>query len=230
MIKYLLFIWLSFSTVAQIKNGSAQYNLTFGEDEKFKKSEISSFYELAKQNAKFITFTIDFNEKEMVFYTNEYLESDNQNISFSLSFSGVNGVYYKNKFDDFLFNQVEIEGLGNLVVQKDCVYNWNFTNETKMINDFLCYKATTTKTIDSFTFPVIAWYCPKIPAPYGPKGYGGLPGLILELQERSTLFGLVKIELNKQEAVNIKKPSKGKVVTEKQLEELLEKQIFDNHD
>jgi GLPGLI family protein len=43
---------------------------------------------------------------------------------------------------------------------------------------------------------VTAWYAPDIPVRFGPIGYGGLPGLILELQNESATFYVTKINLN----------------------------------
>lgn len=80
--------------------------------------------------------------------------------------------------------------------------NWNISTENKMINGNLCYKATTLKVVQSKdkarSFPVTAWFCPKIPFPFGPKNYGDLPGLILELSEGRITFLATKLEFNKK--------------------------------
>ncbi len=82
---------------------------------------------------------------------------------------------------------------------------WDITSESKKIGNFKCYKATqeitnisSQKNADGnvriFKRTLIAWFSPEIPYPFGPAGYGGLPGLILELQDENKLFGLQKLE------------------------------------
>lgn len=60
---------------------------------------------------------------------------------------------------------------------------------------------------------VTAWYTPMIPVGHGPSEYGGLPGLILELNVYRTTILCSKIVMNPDEAEEIKAPSKGKEVS-----------------
>ena len=98
------------------------------------------------------------------------------------------------------------------------------SNETKKIGKYLCYKATTIKTVESiktFKKVVTAWYCPELPYSFGPIAYAGLPGLILELNiEKGATFTVKNIELSKSKTFEIKKPKKGKQVTEKQYNDI----------
>jgi GLPGLI family protein len=71
---------------------------------------------------------------------------------------------------------------------------------------------------------VVAWYCPKIPVSFGPKGYGDLPGLILELEEKNITFGAKKITLNPTNII-IEKPSKYKIVSEIEYEKMVDKSM-----
>lgn len=98
--------------------------------------------------------------------------------------------------------------------------NWVLTSESKKIDGYTCYKATNEYVVDNgkiFRHPVVAWFCPEIPIPYGPKGYGGLPGLILELQEWNIVFGAVKIDISNDKKV-ILLPTKGIVITNQEYE------------
>jgi GLPGLI family protein len=63
---------------------------------------------------------------------------------------------------------------------------------------------------------VTAWYTPMIPVQNGPGEYGGLPGLILEMNVYRTTVLCSKIVLNPKEAEKIEAPSKGKEVTRKE--------------
>ena len=74
--------------------------------------------------------------------------------------------------------------------------NWILENESKIINGYNCYKAKielpwrngAAMNGGKPTYFVTAWYCPKIPIKHGPKGFGNLPGLILELQDNKVTF------------------------------------------
>ncbi|WP_084163941.1 GLPGLI family protein [Olivibacter sitiensis] len=79
--------------------------------------------------------------------------------------------------------------------------SWKITNESKQIGEFTCIKATTqTKTVNpegkEFVKNAIAWFCPDLDYPFGPLKYGGLPGLIVELQTETVLFGLKSISFS----------------------------------
>jgi GLPGLI family protein len=58
-----------------------------------------------------------------------------------------------------------------------------------------------------------AWFTPQIPVSTGPSMYGGLPGLILEINDDRTTMLCTKVILNPKEKIKIKAPSKGKEVT-----------------
>ncbi|MDC8003319.1 GLPGLI family protein [Aureisphaera galaxeae] len=63
---------------------------------------------------------------------------------------------------------------------------------------------------------VTAWFTPQIPVKNGPGEYGGLPGLILEMNIDRTTILCSKIVLNPEETEEIKEPTKGKEVTRKE--------------
>ncbi|MEO8774015.1 MAG: GLPGLI family protein [Gelidibacter sp.] len=68
---------------------------------------------------------------------------------------------------------------------------------------------------------VTAWYTPQIPVNQGPGEYWGLPGLILELNSGRTTILCTKIEINPKDKIEIKAPTKGKVVTKQQYAEIV---------
>jgi len=72
---------------------------------------------------------------------------------------------------------------------------------------------------------VTAWYTPQIPVNNGPGEYWGLPGLILEINADRTTILCSKIVLNPKEKEEIKAPSKGKVVTKKEYNDIMKKKI-----
>lgn len=63
---------------------------------------------------------------------------------------------------------------------------WDITQKTKTILGYNVIKATTKAEVqvEDFKTEVVsvdAWFTPELDLPYGPDGFGGLPGLILEL-------------------------------------------------
>lgn len=101
---------------------------------------------------------------------------------------------------------------------------WEFSDETKKIGDYLCFKAVTHYTTSNgggkFKKKVIAWYAPTIENEFGPRGYFGLPGLILELRDHNLLFTATEISIATQEIFELSKPTKGKEISIEKFENL----------
>jgi len=72
---------------------------------------------------------------------------------------------------------------------------------------------------------VTAWYTPQIPINQGPGEYWGLPGLILEVNAGRTVILCSKIVMNPGEKEAIKKPSKGKKVTQKEYADTIKEKM-----
>ena len=89
------------------------------------------------------------------------------------------------------------------LVKYDKMLNWTLTNETKKIENYTCFKATIIqKNLETgVEFIREAWYTTEIPVPYGPVGFGGLPGLILELKTGKAIFTAKKIVLNPKKGI-----------------------------
>ncbi|HSD14669.1 MAG TPA: GLPGLI family protein [Flavobacterium sp.] len=72
---------------------------------------------------------------------------------------------------------------------------------------------------------ITAWYCPEIPINQGPEGYWGLPGLILEVNDGKTVIMCSKLVMNSKDKVEIKAPKGGKVVKQKEFDEIVVKKM-----
>lgn len=77
---------------------------------------------------------------------------------------------------------------------------------------------------------ITAWYTPEIPVNQGPDGYWGLPGLILEVNDGSTVTLCSKVVLNPKEKTEIKAPTNGKVVSQKEYDDTVMKKIEEMHE
>jgi GLPGLI family protein len=72
---------------------------------------------------------------------------------------------------------------------------------------------------------ITAWYTPEIPVNQGPESYWGLPGLILEVNDGKTVILCSKVVLNSKDKVEIKAPKNGKVVSQKEYDEIVVKKM-----
>lgn len=72
------------------------------------------------------------------------------------------------------------------------------------------------------TETITAWYTPMIPASHGPDQFGGLPGLILELNTKDTTILCTKVVLNPKEEITIEAPEKGKKVTREEYQKIVD--------
>lgn len=94
-------------------------------------------------------------------------------------------------------------------VKKEAATKTNFTNQLSVPKEDV----------------ITVWYTPEIPVNQGPEGYWGLPGLILEVNDGRTVILCSKIVLNPKEKAAIKPVTKGKVVTQKEFDEIMVKKM-----
>ncbi|MFD2908523.1 GLPGLI family protein [Flavobacterium ardleyense] len=218
--KKIIFLFIlaqSLASFSQYNSGTIEYNLIIGPDEKLESNDnIKLILESATEGAKLISFDLVFNDNASFFKKKESL--DTKNTRLAEVFAGAQGSYYTLKNSADKIKQID-NYRGQFIINYSDETKWEFSEETKIIDNYVCYKATSVKVLNNsvgtFTHPIIAWYCPSIPFSYGPKGYNGLPGLILELQVNNVKWGATKISLSKENK-KIEKPTKGKVVTEEE--------------
>jgi GLPGLI family protein len=108
-----------------------------------------------------------------------------------------------------------------LIVVDKTNMNWVISQESKEIGGYTCFKATLNEVIErsnrNFIRPVVAWFTPEIPIPFGPLHYGNLPGLIMELQTENALYGVEKISFK----------TKPEVKSLPDLPQFTDKQLYD---
>ena len=89
--------------------------------------------------------------------------------------------------------------------------------------------AKKTSFMDEMDMPkeviITAWYTPEIPVNQGPENYWGLPGLILEVNDGKTVILCSKVVLNSKVKADIKAPTNGKVISQKEFDETVIKKI-----
>jgi GLPGLI family protein len=223
---FILLIIKSYGIYSQNESLTIVYKLKISDDKTlFLKNEYlrNSLNNVVKNNNE-ILFNLELNDSISKFYIQKNINNIDENIlSFSLALSSYSGEVYNFKNDSVL-KKSEIIG-NKFLVKQNKSNSWTISNETKKIDNYLCYKATTTYDVVGenkiFNHPVIAWFCPEIPINYGPNGYGKLPGLILELQVRNSTFGIKSISPDKKLEINKDFFEKKKIITEDELNKKL---------
>ncbi|MBJ2176175.1 GLPGLI family protein [Aureibaculum sp. A20] len=165
------------------------------------------------------------NNNKAIFKEEEVMEMDGKREmirQISKILTRLTSTYYYDIAEQKIIREQDFDGNLFNISSKFNDITWKLINETKMINDYLCYKAVSIKTFKNrkgkiINLDVIAWYAPKIPIPLGPKNYVGLPGLVLELNEGpNRTYFVDKIELNSKKEITIEGHKKGTELTEEE--------------
>lgn len=172
-------------------------------------------------------FSMVYNDSHSIFYLERKIYSDEAAARLALIFSGSFFGRVKQHADAFITEELQ-EDFGKFLVSRP-YQDWQLHDETKIIGEYTCFKATTYYTITNLAGKVFrrdftAWYTPQLPYKFGPAGYGNLPGLIIELQGKEFTLGVSKIQFyNEGEQTKENKlPElrKLKAITEEEFEKL----------
>ncbi len=222
------FLFLTFQLCfAQFQSGKIIYKVeppeniqgyvdTTGFDEIGKRITFKRFGEI-KATTPYLHYTLKFNRNEAVFKRDLQMASDN-----GLNPNGVargissSGIYYWNISENLKLLQFSVPTKTWLVHSKLDGMDWKIGKETKTIKGYLCRKATAPYKLNGIKKLVLtAWFCPALPFQFGPLEAAGLPGLVLALERNNFYFYASEIKLSSKKT-NLKRPDKGKVVTEKE--------------
>jgi len=169
------------------------------------------------------------NSKESRFEYIKSMQSDDdyQTNERFIGRGGGSGVYFKNLKEKIKLHQISgLDESTYLINEELNKFNWQLLKETKKILGYDCFKAVGEIVEYSYTrkkeihIPIIVWYAPSIPLPFGPAGYDGLPGMVMESQMDS--FYLIAKEIKfYDKALKIKRPVKGIKVTQDEFNKAL---------
>jgi len=198
-------------------------------------SRANSIVDKAAEYAKQHKHVLKFNPNESYYYIDTGMEPDDLEDPMAYHFSKMmlgSGIFYQNAKKRYTLNQKE--SMHKLYLVKDSLQNnWTISYEKKMIGGFKCYKATKKCKCGQ---DIVAWFTPEIPVPFGPAGYSGTPGLILQLTFFKHTLRMKKIKFLKK-PIRINPPDKGEMITRVKLEnrqwnkrmELMEKHFKNKH-
>ncbi len=191
--------------------------------------------QLKKQFQK--EYVLKFNLTESIWAEAEGLDAGAVKAStggMSLTISTGGGILYKNSEAKNYVEQTETFSKQFLIKDKLEERKWVLTGKQKNIGEYEAQEATYQRIREqrSFTMSnedeksetvmdttmITAWFAPGIPVPHGPDSHWGLPGLILEITDGRMTYLCTKVVLHPSEKLQIKAPTKGKEVNEKEFE------------
>lgn len=201
---------------------------TLQKKEDIKNKSVSFIYDGVDETLKEeLKYKLEFNSVESLFVIIPIESKNPKSYMLAKSFAGSFEIYtHKN----ILFKVKKEFFLGDTFFIKDLTtYHWTIHNEQRVIDGKTCFKATTENHVlinkKIKTYEVIAWFCTEFPGSFGPKGYNGLPGLILELIDDKVTFVCSKVE---KESGKIENYIKEKIITNEEFDDKIQK-IINNY-
>ncbi len=188
-------------------------------------NRLAKFNKRIEETSKEISFRLIIYEDKSIFKQDLIMHADNENEIFAKlagSIGGTKGVFYINKNDSTCINEKNI---------RDTSYNvrfdlnkWKITKETKLINDFVCFKAISEEIVEGGIAEgkknvITAWFTAELPSFFGPASYYGLPGTILEVSNGSITLNATNIEFNEDVDKRIEFPKITETITENEFQE-----------
>ena len=189
-------------------------------------------------------YILDFNSSSSYFEEEERLDPNSESGGFNwMQFvtGPAQGAIFRDIQSQTYTNKKEL--FGKMFLIKDSIpeSKWIMTGETRKIGMYNAYKATYTKEVEERVMSfrrggnqssnetpekkmkeviITAWFTPEIPVSTGPSLFGGLPGLILEVNADRLTMLCTKVVLNPKDKIKIKEPKKGKEVTMSEYEKI----------
>ncbi|MDP1842233.1 MAG: GLPGLI family protein [Sediminibacterium sp.] len=198
---------------------------TTGMDAQLIGNSISSNYQFARPTI-FNKSIAEEQKKKMNITTLENIIEKKQpgvaTISAGLKPDSIGNILFWNKKNDSIFARERIVKQYILTFELKPEIKWNIVEETKMIKNYTCLKATTEFRGRKYT----AWFTPDIPISDGPWKFKGLPGLILSIADEDfqVFIYATDIEYPSKDAVS---PfyKNGKIVSMSEYFILLQKEM-----
>ncbi|MFT7120081.1 MAG: GLPGLI family protein [Neolewinella sp.] len=174
-----------------------------------------------------LKFNLNFNEFSSLFQVNEQagfsIDEDLEHTTAVIIATNARDRYFLNHKEKIRLTRASIENSPVNVVESYKKHTWTLTGNEKCVEGRKLLEATTPNITtdrngDEAIHLVRVWYAPDLPFSFGPLGYDGLPGLIMELRfgpKFTSGFTAIEIDISKQEkAKPIRKPKATADITE----------------
>lgn len=232
----LVIFFLPFSSFGQIKENThyVKYRVVNNAPKKAQDPLIDEMAKETIMSFEDLECLLLFNTSESFFYLNNSLSMENS-FGYKMASISVGGKRYKNIKSQIKLQQRHSLGETFNIFYEFNQYQWEITQETKKIDKYTCLKAVSEYEIEDLLEKkvkkdtIIAWFCPELPFPFGPKGIDGLPGLVLEGTLNGKIF-FIATEINlsenfDKEVGELERPRGGKDISEKDFQILLKKKM-----
>ena len=161
---------------------------------------------------KNLNYLLLFDEKQSIFYQskNMLIDGDYTNKRLAMK-GGGRGIYYKNILEKNKINILKQDGKNFFVKKEYRNWDWKILKETKKIMGYTCLKAIGKLEQYNYilkenkTLTVTVWFTREIPVSFGPSGFDGLPGLVLESKRGSFYFIATKINFDQNDKIILPK-------------------------
>ncbi|MFY8189271.1 MAG: GLPGLI family protein [Flavobacterium sp.] len=222
--RFLLIVLLTQNNLFSQKSGYVIYEkVIFQKSEKTEpKSDAQSFVDKIFLTESTFDYKLVFSGNNAIFSIVKIpLDKKDINSEDNFILYGVmktNTICYLNLDEQRAYNQ-DIDDKNFYTYSDFSKVSWEITNESKLIDGKLCFKATLTKAnnMRSYKSLITAWFCPEIPVPFGPSNFGGLPGLILLIEFSNSAY-LAK-EIIFDDSIKVEKPKMTKVISNEEYKE-----------
>jgi GLPGLI family protein len=189
---------------------------------------------LGKSNPDFLQYMPEFrsNFKLMAIKNNTsvYVNGEEeQNMSINrgdglvnMTFKMPENILFKNYQTGEIVEEREFMGKKFLIEGDKKDFTWKITGKMKSILDFPCIEAMYSDTSQT----ILAYFTAAIPLQGGPQMYGGLPGLILEVNVNNGERLITAISLDSNEpTVPVQKPDKGKKMNREEFDQMVKERM-----
>lgn len=165
-----------------------------------------------------LNYILEFTENSSVFYLEDHVENDSDSYAkMAKRIGNSNGEFYKRIEDDFTLQELSM-------FNRDFIVNlpntkFTISKEVGEISGYKVHKASAIETVKApnaklkdIEKPIIVWFTPEIPVPFGPVRYNGLPGLILKITVANVTFQVSEIKIYDDKVIMINEPDDDKPI------------------
>lgn len=204
---FVITILSSLSMYSQMVEGIIEYVIRVEKDSSIKQLDslnidplMMSKMETYINNASELSLQLIFNDKLSRSENIEDLENDSKQGMYNINkiASGGDKITYTDLEKNITY--IDNPKYPNILAEQTR-FEWLITGETKLIEGYLCHKATTNQIVENSlgkqSIPIEAWFSRELSFPIGPYIYNGLPGIVLEVKRKSTIIKATKINLTK---------------------------------
>lgn len=168
---------------------------------------VTDHFERATNQDSDISIVVRFNKDSSFSGYDNLIDDDDVLIALDLAHirAKTDGAIYYNWKNDYLLQTKLIDGEKYVIESEVDSSKWDLVNESKNLNGYDCKKAIhyeiRNNVLVNDTLETIAWYTPSISLPIGPSNHYGLPGLVIEVHEKSVSYYLHSIQFTDEEVL-----------------------------